>query len=75
MIYVLAGISILLAIGELASWAQTKHIGLLLSSIISILFSVLAIALPHWWPLLAGFAINWGLKLLGFDPSTPSRPL
>ncbi len=67
-INVLASISILLAIGGLTAYAQTRQIGLLLSSIISIGFSVLAIVLVHWWPLVAGFAANWGLRLLGLDP-------
>jgi len=69
VIYILAGISILLALGGLASYSASKHVGLLLSSIISIAFAITAIALPHWWPLLASFAANWGLRLLGLDPS------
>ena len=69
IIYILAGLSILLAIGGLSAYAQTKHIGLLLSSLVSIGFSVLAIVLVHWWPLIVGFGLNWGLRLLGLDPS------
>ena len=68
VIYILAAVSILLAIGGLSAYPQTKHLGLLLSSIISIGFSVLAIVLVHWWPLVVGFAANWGLRLLGMDP-------
>jgi len=66
----LAGISILLALGGLSAYAKTKHIGLLLSSIVSIGFSVLAIVLVHWWPLIVGFGINIGLRMLGLDPSS-----
>lgn len=62
-IYILAGISIVLAIGGLSAWRQTKNTELLLSSLISIAFSSSAIFLPHWWPLLVGFGINWVLKL------------
>ncbi len=69
LIYALAGISIVLAIGGLSAYSATKHIGLLLSSIVSIGFSVLAIVLIHWWPLLVGFGINLALKLGGLDPS------
>lgn len=69
LIYIFAGLSILLAIGGLSAYAQTKHIGLLLSSLVSIGFSVLAIVLVHWWPLIVGFGLNWGLRLLGLDPS------
>jgi uncharacterized membrane protein (UPF0136 family) len=69
VIYILAGLSILLAIGGLSAYVQTKQIGLLLSSVVSIVFSVLAIVLVHWWPLIIGFGLNWGLRLLGLDPS------
>jgi uncharacterized membrane protein (UPF0136 family) len=71
IVFILAAISILLAVGGLAGYAETRHPGLLLSSIVSILFSSLAIYLIEWWPLVAGFAINWGLRLLGLDPSRP----
>ena len=66
--YILAGISIVLAIGGLSAYSKTKRIGLLLSSIISIGFGITAIILVHWWPLVAGFVINLALKFLGLDP-------
>lgn len=68
VIYVLAAISILLAIGGLSAYSETKHPGLLISSLISIELSSLAIYLVDWWPLMVGFAVNWGLRLLGLDP-------
>lgn len=68
VIYVLAGLSIVLAIGGLSGYAQTKHPGLLLASLVSIASAVLAIVLVDWWPLVVGFAANWGLRLLGMDP-------
>lgn len=68
IIYGLSALSIVLAIGGLAAYTHTKHIGLLLSSIVSITFSFFAIYLVEWWPLLAGFGINWCLRLLGLDP-------
>ena len=58
VIYLLAGTSIFLALGGLNAYSATKDKGLLLSSIVSIGFSTTAIILPHWWPLLVGFAIN-----------------
>lgn len=70
IIYVLAVLSIILAIGGLASYAQTKHIGLLLSSIVSIVFSLVAVYLVKWWPLIVGFGINWFLRSLGLDPGS-----
>ena len=68
VIYLLAGISILLAIGGLSAYSEIRHPGLLISSIVSILFAGLAIYLVHWWPLIVGFGANWALRLLGLDP-------
>lgn len=70
VIYILAALSILLAVGGLSTYTQTKHIGLLLSPIVSITFSILAIVLVDWWPLIVGFGLNWALRLLGADPGT-----
>jgi hypothetical protein len=67
IIFILAGISIILAIGGISAYSQTKQIGLLLSSIVSIAFSILAITLVQFWPLIAGFIINWLLRLAGLD--------
>ena len=68
LIYCLASLSIVLAIGGLVSFGQSRHIGLLLSSVISIFFSGLAIHNVEWWPLIVGFIANWGLRLIGADP-------
>ncbi len=62
-IYVLAGISIILSIGGIAGWKATGSLPILASSMVSIIFSLAAIALPHWWPLIAGLAINWTIKI------------
>lgn len=70
VIYVLAGLSIILAIGGLAAWGQSKNTGLLISSIVSIGFSAAAIILPHWWPLVVGFAINLMIKSTGTRSSS-----
>lgn len=67
VIYILAGISIILAIGGISAYSQTKQIGLLLSSVVSIIFSILAITLVQFWPLVTGFIINWLLRLAGLD--------
>jgi hypothetical protein len=68
VICALAGIWIFLALGGLQYYRDTKHVGVLLAAIISIVSGLLAMWLVAWWPLLAGFAANWGLRLLGLDP-------
>ncbi|CEO38674.1 hypothetical protein PPBDW_I20690 [Photobacterium kishitanii] len=72
IIYALAGISILLSLGGFQAYRDSKHIGLLLSSLVSIGFSLTAIVLVQWWPLAAGFLVNWILRLMGLDPSCRS---
>lgn len=69
IIYVLAGVSILLGLGGFQSYRDTKYIGLLLSSLVSIGFGFTAIILIQWWPLVVGFLVNCGLRFLGLDPS------
>ena len=32
-----------------------------------------AIALTEGWPLLAGFAVAWGVRLMGLDPDTTPK--
>ena len=73
VIYILAGISIMLAIGGLSAYSQTKNIGLLLSSLVSIVFSIAAVVLVHWWPLVVGFLANVGLKVAGLDRTSSKR--
>jgi hypothetical protein len=70
LLYLLAGLSIFLALGGLYGYSETKHPGLLLSSFISIGAAFLAIDLVAWWPLILSFAANWVLRLLGLDPGT-----
>ena len=70
LLYGIASLSVLLAIGGLSAYAHTKRIGLLLSSIVSIAAAVAAVALVSWWPLVIGFAANWGLRLAGLDPGS-----
>ena len=69
LVYALAVISIVLGLGGLRTYQDTKHIGILLGSLIYIASGVLAISLAQWWPLLLGFAATWGLRLLGLDPT------
>lgn len=70
LIYALAGISMFLAVGGLSAYANSKQIGLLLSSVVSIAGALAAIYLISFWPLVLAFALNWVLRLAGLDPSS-----
>ena len=68
IIYVLSGISIFLALGGFGYVGPKKN-WVVITSIISIVFSMAAIIYVSFWPIVVGFAINWGFKLLGFEPT------
>jgi hypothetical protein len=64
IIYIVAAFLILMGIGGLTS----NRFGVVLGSCVYISFAILAISLKEWWPLVNALAVNWGLRLLGFDP-------
>lgn len=68
VIYVLSGIFILLSLALVFAWYRIRHPGLILMSSTYGSAAVLALMLMEWWPLLAGFALAWVLRLMGLDP-------
>lgn len=68
VIYALAGISIFLSIGGFG-YVGPKNKWVIIASIISIIFSIMAIYYISFWPLVIGFVLNWGLKRMGLEPS------
>lgn len=72
VVYGLAFISIVLSIGGFYYQGPMK-LWVIVASIISITFSILAIYYVSFVPILIGFSINWGLKLLGLDPGSISK--
>ena len=69
IIYVLAGLFIMLSCAMLYAYYRGRNFGLFIMGVTYGTSGVLAIALPHWWPLVAGFVLVWLLKLLGLEPS------
>ena len=74
LIYVLGGLFIVLACAMLYVCYRSRHFGMFLMGITYAASGVLAIALPHWWPLLAGFVLAWMLRLLGLEPKIEPPP-
>lgn len=72
-VYVFAGLFLLLAAGLLFAFHRTKHHGLLLIACAYGGGAGLALALAHWWPLAAAFALAWILRLVGLDPGGSLR--
>jgi len=77
MIYVvsiLGGLFIALSLAMLYVFYREKHFGTFLMAITYGLSGLLAISIPHWWPLLTGFVMVWLLRLMGLEQTIPSPP-
>lgn len=72
VVYIVSGIFILLALALVFAYYRMRHAGLLLMSSTYASAAVLAFMLMHWWPLAAGFALAWVLRLMGMDPRPDS---
>jgi hypothetical protein len=73
VIYVFAGLFLLLALGMLLGYYRTRHPGLVLMASCYGTASVLSVMLMHWWPLVAGFVLAWILRMMGLDPGPGSK--
>src|SRR6185436_4470431 len=68
VIYFFAGVFILLAAGMFFAYYRTRHFGLFIMGTTYAASGLLALALPHWWPLVTGFVLVWILRMLGMEP-------
>ena len=46
---------------------RERHFGMFLMGMTYSMSGLLALVLPHWWPLVAGFVMAWMLKMLGLE--------
>jgi hypothetical protein len=72
-IYIVSGLFIALAVTIMFGYRKTQHAGLLLMSIIYGASGALALWNMQWWPLAAGFALVWIMRMLGMEPPTGRR--
>lgn len=73
VIYVIAGLFLLLALGLAFGYCRTRHAGLALMASCYGTASVLSVMLMHWWPLAVGFVLAWMLRAMGLDPGRGDR--
>jgi len=71
LIYLFGGFFIVLCLLMLYVFYRGKHFGTFLMGICYGLSGLLAITLPHWWPLVVGFVMVWLLRLMGMEPTAP----
>jgi hypothetical protein len=74
IIYVFAGSFILMSLALFFAFRRTGHHGMFLMGLTYGASAGLALVLMHWWPLVTGFILVWGLKLVGLDPGTNIFP-
>ena len=70
---IIAALFVLMAFGIIARYTTVRRWGLLLGAVTYGAAGVLAILLGAWWPLFAGFAVAWMLRVTGSDPPTDLR--
>ena len=68
VIYFFAASFAFMALALMFTYQRTRHYGVFVLGIAYGTSAALAIVLMHWWPLVAGFALVWVLRLLGVDP-------
>lgn len=74
VIYIISALFIVMCVALLFGYRKTQHAGLLLMSIVYGASAALALWKVHWWPLAAGFALVWVMRLLGMEPPVPKMP-
>jgi len=74
VIYFFAASFAFLAVALVFTYQRTRHYGVIVLAVVYGASAVLAVALTHWWPLVAGFVLVWVLRLLGLDPDVRREP-
>jgi 4-hydroxybenzoate polyprenyltransferase len=68
IIYIFSGFFALMAVAVMFGYFRTGHLGLFLIALVYGASAVMGLVLMHWWPLTAGFALAWGMKMIGLEP-------
>ncbi len=55
-------------IGLLCAYVASGHLGVFLAMTITFCAAAVSFKFHVWWPLGAGFVLNWVLRLSGLDP-------
>ncbi|MBX9811953.1 MAG: hypothetical protein K2Y16_10130 [Burkholderiales bacterium] len=68
ILYIFSALFFFMALAVMFAFHHTRHYGLFLIALAYGAAAGLALVLMHWWPLVAGFALAWAMKLLGLEP-------
>lgn len=70
LIYLFASLFAVVSVMQLWAYRRMRHFGLFIMALTYGISAVLAFALAHWWPLVAGYGLVWILKFIGLDPDS-----
>lgn len=68
VIYVFAAIFLVLCATMMFVFYRDRHFGMFIMGVTYGASGLIAISIPHWWPLVMGFALVWLLRLMGLEP-------
>jgi hypothetical protein len=74
LLYFFASLFIVLGFLMLFSYRRSQRLEFLMLSFVYAGSGLVAGYSSAWWPLVAGFAVAWVLKLTGVDPDKPLPP-
>jgi hypothetical protein len=74
VIYIVAALFIVLAVGLVFAYYRERQPGTLLMAVIYGTAAGVAIALTAWVPLAAGFVVAWVVRLMGLEPPPRDGP-
>ena len=68
VIYGFAGLFLVLCATMMFVFYRDRHFGMFIMGVTYGASGLIAISIPHWWPLVMGFALVWLLRLMGLEP-------
>lgn len=74
VVYSFAVLFISMGLALFFAFSRNKHYGLLVLGITYASSAILAIVTKEWWPLVAGFALAWALRMMGMEPKAEELP-
>jgi hypothetical protein len=74
VVYCFAVLFLSMGLAVFFAFMRNRHYGLLTMGITYTAAAILAIVTREWWPLVAGFALVWALRMMGMEPEPESLP-
>ena len=72
IVYLFSAGFVFMAAALFVAYRKNRHYGLFLIGLTYAGAALIAVLTKEWWPLLAGFALAWVLRIMGLDPD-PER--